>query len=148
MRLWGASDDKKKIHWVLWDKVVAPKESGGLGIGTIKSLNISLLMKWWWKLRIESHHLWVQVISSLHNLKSKPDDIYSKKSLTGVWNNIVGIRKALEKKDIPVDSVLSKQPTANGETWRCGLTSTGTYTVRDLRQRWDCKAAVTDGQFR
>ncbi|CAI9284022.1 unnamed protein product [Lactuca saligna] len=104
-------------------------------------------MKWWWKLRTEPHHLWVEVVSSLHNLKSKPDDIYSKKTLTGVWNNIVGIRKALVKKGIPVSSVISKQPTTNGVTWRCGITSTRTYMVRDLRQRWDYKPLVADGQF-
>ncbi|XP_023759766.1 uncharacterized protein LOC111908165 [Lactuca sativa] len=145
--LWGASVDKKKIHWVSWDRVVAPKEMGGLWIGTIKSLNISLLMKWWWKLRTEPHHLWAQVISSLHNLKVKPDGIYSKKSLTRVWNNIAGIKKALGKKEIPIESVLSKQHTTNGETWRCCLSSTGTYEVRDLRHRWDYTTSVMDGQI-
>lgn len=43
--LWGASEERRKIHWISWDLVVAPKESRGLGVGSIKSLNMSLLMK-------------------------------------------------------------------------------------------------------
>lgn len=38
-------DSKSKIHWVSWDKVVAPKEIGGIGVGSPRALNISLLVK-------------------------------------------------------------------------------------------------------
>ena len=43
--LWGGGEDKRKIHWVAWDKVVAPKKKGGLGVGSIQAINIGLLVK-------------------------------------------------------------------------------------------------------
>nr|KAJ0215512.1 hypothetical protein LSAT_V11C300129520 [Lactuca sativa] len=73
--------------------------------------------------------------------------MYSQKSLTGVWNNIAGIKKALGKKEISIEFVLSKQHTTNGESWRCCLSSTGKYEVHDLRHRWDYTTSVMDGQI-
>ncbi|CAI9301072.1 unnamed protein product [Lactuca saligna] len=79
--LWGNSGDKKKIHWVAWDIVTASKEAGGLGMGTIKSLNISLMVKWWRRLRTEASTIWTAVIKGIHNLNSKPDDYYANNRL-------------------------------------------------------------------
>nr|KAJ0185476.1 hypothetical protein LSAT_V11C900497710 [Lactuca sativa] len=94
------------IHCISWDKMIAPKDSGGLWVGTIKSLNISLLMKWLWCLRSEPYFLWAKVITTLHNLQSKSDDCYSKKSLPGVRKNIAGISKDLKSKDYPIKGEL------------------------------------------
>lgn len=44
--LWGGDGDlKKKIHWVDWSRVIAPKSVGGLGVGTILTQNTTLLKK-------------------------------------------------------------------------------------------------------
>lgn len=56
--LWGGKEDKRKIHWVAWEKVIAPKESGGLGVGSIKALNLGLIVKWWWRLKADRPRLW------------------------------------------------------------------------------------------
>ena len=40
-------DDKNKISWVAWEKVVTSKETGGLGLGSLRAFNLSLIMKWW-----------------------------------------------------------------------------------------------------
>lgn len=46
--LWGRNDDgKRKINWVSWKKIVSPKEVGGLALGSLRSLNLSLIGKWW-----------------------------------------------------------------------------------------------------
>nr|KAJ0222557.1 hypothetical protein LSAT_V11C200085590 [Lactuca sativa] len=37
--LWGGTNEKRKMHWVDWSKVVAEKKNGGLGIGTLKAQN-------------------------------------------------------------------------------------------------------------
>lgn len=145
--LWGGSDERKVIHWISWDKVTAPKDSGGLGIGMIKALNISLIMKWWWKLRTKPGQLWATVIYSVHNLRSKPDVCYSMKTLPGVWNNIAGIKNDLMKKNIPVCSVLSKRQDPTGEIWKCGLTPDGSYSVCALRKRWDYRPPTIGSNF-
>lgn len=36
--------DKKNIHWISWDMVLALKNVGGLGLGSLKAQNITLIM--------------------------------------------------------------------------------------------------------
>lgn len=43
--IWVGTDGKKKIHLVSWDKVITSKLDGGLGVGSIRALNIGLIVK-------------------------------------------------------------------------------------------------------
>ncbi|CAI9279578.1 unnamed protein product [Lactuca saligna] len=56
--LWGGNDGKNKIHWVALKKVLSPKEKGGLGIGSLVSLNWALVTKWMWRFKSDLHALW------------------------------------------------------------------------------------------
>jgi hypothetical protein len=48
---------------VRWDKVCRSKNKGGLGIKDLRRQNISLLVKWWWKL--DTHEgLWQKIIKA------------------------------------------------------------------------------------
>ncbi|CAI9263399.1 unnamed protein product [Lactuca saligna] len=93
------------------------------------------------------NNLWAAVITSVHNLRSKPDECYSAKSLPGVWNDIDGIEKDLRKKNIHVKTVLVKRPANNGFTWKCGLTPYGSFTVNALRLKWDYRPPLTNTKF-
>lgn len=42
------------------------KAKGGLGVGFLQSLNIALLAKWWWKLKVEVNSFWCSCIKDLH----------------------------------------------------------------------------------
>nr|GFA28993.1 RNA-directed DNA polymerase, eukaryota [Tanacetum cinerariifolium] len=44
----GADPSDKKITWAAWDKVLASKKKGGLGVSSFYSLNRALLLKWVW----------------------------------------------------------------------------------------------------
>ena len=44
--LWGGNEERNKINWVSWKVVLGPKNKGGLGIGSMSSLNWALLLKW------------------------------------------------------------------------------------------------------
>lgn len=70
--IWGGPENESKINWVAWDKILAPKEVGGLGLGSIKAMNLALLTKWKWKFFTERDLLWVKIINGLHNLGSFP----------------------------------------------------------------------------
>jgi len=46
---WQGNALKRKYHLVKWDTICQIKEKGGLGIKSIRRMNIVLLCKWWWK---------------------------------------------------------------------------------------------------
>ncbi|GJV59540.1 hypothetical protein Tco_1465640 [Tanacetum coccineum] len=50
---WGGNSDTKKIAWIAWDKVIGPREKGGLGIGSLNIFNQAMLAKWWWRFLLE-----------------------------------------------------------------------------------------------
>lgn len=33
--LWSGTNPSVKIHWLKWDRKMAPKEMGGLGVGSL-----------------------------------------------------------------------------------------------------------------
>nr|KAJ0203637.1 hypothetical protein LSAT_V11C500259620 [Lactuca sativa] len=66
--IWSKEYDKKCICWVAWEKLISPWSVGGIGLGSIKSLNISLLAKWIWRLKTDSSALWANVIRFIHKL--------------------------------------------------------------------------------
>ncbi|GJV73341.1 RNA-directed DNA polymerase, eukaryota [Tanacetum coccineum] len=51
----------KKASWVNWKKVLASKESGGLGVSSMYALNRGLMFKWIWMFHMQESSLWVRV---------------------------------------------------------------------------------------
>lgn len=72
-----------------------PKDFGGLGVGSLKALNIGLMIKWWWRLRNEPDLLWCKVITAIHGLNRKPSHVLANKAIPGVWNNMESMLKML-----------------------------------------------------
>lgn len=102
-----------KIRQVAWDKVVASKKKGGLGVRSMQSHNITLLTKWWQRLRTNPDSLWAGVIMGIHRLMNKLSNYLSCKSNVGVWNNIVGVKKDIQKFGLQVNNVTKK----GGQIW-------------------------------
>ncbi|GJV24536.1 hypothetical protein Tco_1377231 [Tanacetum coccineum] len=63
---WGGNSESKKIAWIAWDKVVSPRDQGGLNIGSLKVFNQAMLTIWWWRFLVEENALWRKVIVSIH----------------------------------------------------------------------------------
>nr|KAJ0210922.1 hypothetical protein LSAT_V11C400217930 [Lactuca sativa] len=103
--LWGGDENNRKIHWVSWDKIVAPKSEGGLGVGSIRTLNTSLLVKWWWRLKVEKNSTWSYTIKGIHNIHKKPHDYLSSRNVPGVWKNIVAARTYLKKHGLEFEDI-------------------------------------------
>ncbi|KAL4562942.1 hypothetical protein LXL04_026973 [Taraxacum kok-saghyz] len=103
--LWGGNSDKRKIHWVSWEKVTARKSDGGLGVGSIRDLNTCLLVKWWWRLKQEKNALWAKAIRGIHNLHDKPHDHLVNKNITGVWKSIIAARRNLNAQGFELEDI-------------------------------------------
>ena len=41
----GPTNEKRKMHLVGWEKIIGPKEEGGLGIQSTRAKNLALLAK-------------------------------------------------------------------------------------------------------
>ncbi|XP_035845306.1 uncharacterized protein LOC118491554 [Helianthus annuus] len=54
------------MRWVRWEKLVKPKDYGGIGMGGIGEFNHTMLAKWWWRYKDEPSQLWVSVIQAIH----------------------------------------------------------------------------------
>jgi hypothetical protein len=61
--LWQDTSTKKRFALIKWTKICMPRQFGGLGILDLHCMNISLLLKWWWKLKDHQYHsIWKQII--------------------------------------------------------------------------------------
>ncbi|KAK1439737.1 hypothetical protein QVD17_05557 [Tagetes erecta] len=75
--------------------IMAPKDLGGLGIGSLRAMNLALLSKWWWRAKTDSKSLWFEAIKSLHYNSKMFFPLPLKPSISGMWKNIISINKDL-----------------------------------------------------
>ncbi|GJR51854.1 RNA-directed DNA polymerase, eukaryota [Tanacetum coccineum] len=112
----GLDGSSKKISWVNWNKVIAPKDKGGLGVSSLYALNRSLLFKWIWRFLTQGSSLWARVIKAIHgedgNIGSK-----CKGGSKSCWSSIVSEVKTLENKGIDLMQFL-KIKIGNGDSIR------------------------------
>nr|GEV99790.1 RNA-directed DNA polymerase, eukaryota [Tanacetum cinerariifolium] len=62
----GADPSERKITWVAWEKVLASKKNGGLGVSSFHALNRALLLKWVWRFLSQDGSIWSRVISAIY----------------------------------------------------------------------------------
>lgn len=87
--LWGSTNEKRRLHLVGWEKVIRPKEEGGLGIQLARAKNIALLAKLNWHMYHEKEALWARLLlakycSSVRMRSNNPDGLPSSSN----WNAI------------------------------------------------------------
>ncbi|GKB82705.1 RNA-directed DNA polymerase, eukaryota, reverse transcriptase zinc-binding domain protein [Tanacetum coccineum] len=95
----GHDFSSKKISWVQWDKVLAHKVNGGLGVSSLYALNRGLLFKWVWRFLAHESTLWSRVIKAIHGDDGNIGGI-PKHGTSSCWLNIINEVKVLEKKGI------------------------------------------------
>lgn len=67
--LWGKNDESQRgISLTNWPMACNPRRFGGLGIANLNLVNITYLLRWWWKAYREEASLWTRII---HNLRRK-----------------------------------------------------------------------------
>ncbi|KAJ9555388.1 hypothetical protein OSB04_010002 [Centaurea solstitialis] len=99
-----------------WNNIMAKRERGGLGIGSLKALNLALLSKWWWRLKAENHlSLWCR--------------------------SILSINKSLQAVNIDIRSLLIRNSTighpGSHSAWTWSLNPSGDFSVCSLRNLID-----------
>ncbi|KAM0003966.1 putative reverse transcriptase zinc-binding domain-containing protein [Helianthus debilis subsp. tardiflorus] len=82
---------------------MAPKDFGGLGFGSLREFNLAMLVKWWWRFKMDTNSLWRKVIWSVHNNSRNWQFIPVKITLAGPWKHITSISK--DFRNIGIDLV-------------------------------------------
>ncbi|GJQ97442.1 RNA-directed DNA polymerase, eukaryota [Tanacetum coccineum] len=111
----GADVDENKMTWIKWNKVMASKKDGGLGIGSLYGFNRALLFKWKWRFMSHPSALWVLVIKSLFGHHGGVQDSEPRGSVGSNWLNILKVSRNLEKRMCIWMIFLNAK---SGMTWR------------------------------
>ncbi|GKB20868.1 hypothetical protein Tco_0854791 [Tanacetum coccineum] len=95
----GHDVSSKKASWVQWNKVLASKDNGGLGVSSLYALNRGLMFKWVWRFLSQDSSLWSRVIKAIHGGDGNIG-VGSRNGINSCWMNIVNEINVLAKKDI------------------------------------------------
>ncbi|MCI18150.1 RNA-directed DNA polymerase (Reverse transcriptase), partial [Trifolium medium] len=93
--LWGGVKGGRKINWVSWKEVCRPRSQGGLGVRDVWKANLSLLIKWRWRLLEKGNALWKEVLkakygsSSIQKVHWIGSELPSRASLW--WKDLCGL---------------------------------------------------------
>ncbi|XP_071708376.1 uncharacterized protein [Rutidosis leptorrhynchoides] len=86
--------------------------SGGVfNLGSLKTTNIALIDKWWWKFKSETNSLWVKVILSIYRTSAglAIDDIPLNDSYKSIWKHIIITGTNIEGTGLPFRNFFVKE---------------------------------------
>ncbi|GKD14850.1 RNA-directed DNA polymerase, eukaryota, partial [Tanacetum coccineum] len=122
----------RKITWVAWNKVLASKRKGGLGVSSLYALNRALLLKWAWRFISKDNSLWFQVIQAhLYALE---------------MNKLISVA---EKLDAPISALSFRREVRGGieqQQWSKLVELVGSVSLSSSPDRWFCELSG-DGVF-
>ncbi|KAJ0443306.1 putative RNA-directed DNA polymerase [Helianthus annuus] len=99
---WGGTEEVSKMSWMAWESVVAPTKYGGLGFGSLRDANLSMLAKWWWRFKTEPGNMWRKVVWAIHSNSRDWNTIPVKLSCAGPWKQIHSIAPILRNKGVDI----------------------------------------------
>ncbi|GJZ15979.1 RNA-directed DNA polymerase, eukaryota, reverse transcriptase zinc-binding domain protein [Tanacetum coccineum] len=104
---------KRKLEMISWNKALALKKYGGLGILSFFAFNRALLFKWILRFFSQSSSLWARFIKAIYGERGAIDSFESI-ARRSPWLNIVRETKSLKNKGIDLLAFVCKK-VGNGE---------------------------------
>ncbi|KAJ0533359.1 putative RNA-directed DNA polymerase [Helianthus annuus] len=114
--LWGSIEEKEKMKWVAWKNMMTPKDLRGMGLGSLRVMNLAMLSKWWWRFKIEKDSLWRKVIWEIHKNARVWNFIPLKSSITSPWKQIFNIKEDFNAAGVDLESLFRGRP-----AWDSGI---------------------------
>nr|GEY71858.1 RNA-directed DNA polymerase, eukaryota [Tanacetum cinerariifolium] len=116
----GSDPAERKITWVSWDKVLASKKNGGLGVSSFHELNRALLLKWVWRFLSQDGSLWYRVIQALYGASFELHHVNQSSILCSILREMqVLISKGFDF--------------VSHYRWICDLNGDGVFRVKEVR---------------
>ncbi|GJV73082.1 RNA-directed DNA polymerase, eukaryota, reverse transcriptase zinc-binding domain protein [Tanacetum coccineum] len=109
----NAVENVEKMSLIGWNKILASKKNGGLGVSSFFAYNRALLFKWIWRFLANCVSLWSRFISAIYGIRGALDN-YSSYLRRSPWLDIVKEVRKLASKGIDLLSLVKKK-VGNGE---------------------------------
>ena len=85
---WGAENGKRRTHWMAWDRMVRPKNQGGIGFRDMRLFNQALLARQAWRLIQYPTSLYAQVLKAKYYPNGVLTDTIFSGSGSSTWHAI------------------------------------------------------------
>ncbi|GJV04923.1 RNA-directed DNA polymerase, eukaryota, reverse transcriptase zinc-binding domain protein [Tanacetum coccineum] len=109
----GIDGMDKKNSWIGWDKILASKKNGGLGVSSLYATNRALLFKWIWRFFSQDSSWWSRFIQAMHGNHGALSSCVTSLRRSP-WLDIIREMHALNSKGIDLMQFLKKK-LGNGE---------------------------------
>nr|GFA82225.1 RNA-directed DNA polymerase, eukaryota, reverse transcriptase zinc-binding domain protein [Tanacetum cinerariifolium] len=144
----GADPAERKITWVSWNKVLASKKNGGLGVSSFHALNRALLLKWVWRFLSQDGSLWYRVIQALYGASFELHPV----NQSSIWCSILREMQVLISKGFDFVSHYASfrrsiRDRVERQHWDDLNSVLGYFTLSASKDRWICDLNG-DGVFR
>ncbi|GJU85058.1 RNA-directed DNA polymerase, eukaryota, reverse transcriptase zinc-binding domain protein [Tanacetum coccineum] len=104
----GVDIMEKKLSFVSWNKVLASKNKGGLGVSSFFAMNRALMFKWVWRFKTDSTSLWAKFILAMHG-KDGNLITTAKSFFSSIWLDIIRELHNLKNKGIDLLGLIKKK---------------------------------------
>ena len=88
---WAGKKKRKAYCMVKWKRVCRSKSKGGLGVKDLRKQNISLLVKWWWKLETQEG-LWQKIVKAKYLRNKTVASVRPRVSDSPCWKNLLKVK--------------------------------------------------------
>nr|GEU85267.1 hypothetical protein [Tanacetum cinerariifolium] len=112
----GIDPLERKITWIAWEKVLASKKNGGLGVSSLFALNRALLLKWVWRFLSNDGSLWSLVIKAIYGSSFETHSV----KYSSTWCSILREVQVLSGKGFDFVSHVKKR-VGNGQNTKFWL---------------------------
>lgn len=86
---WSSQKYKGKVNWVSWDRIMNPKDQGGLGIRDFKDFNVALLVKQSWRILQNPNTLLAHVYKAKYYAKTTLLQVPKRRTSCYAWKSIL-----------------------------------------------------------
>ncbi|KAL0370676.1 UNVERIFIED_CONTAM: putative mitochondrial protein [Sesamum angustifolium] len=89
--------DKKKIHWISWDKMCRTKKDGGMGFRKLHAFNLAMLAKQGWRILNNPDLLVSQILKARYFLNDEFLNVKKRSNISFTWRSILDARPVIER---------------------------------------------------
>ena len=86
---WGDEEDRRKTHWLAWDKLTKPKGQGGMGFCDLRLFNQAMLAKQAWHLLVYPKSLCAKILKRKYYPNGHILDTVFPQAMSVNWQGIM-----------------------------------------------------------